>query len=50
MNKEQLAWVASKIQQCQHNRLYGELVIKFESGKIVHVSEKKTYKPPSKKE
>lgn len=50
MDKESFAWVASKIQQAQRNRVYGEVVVKLEAGKIVHVREVKNCKPPNKKQ
>lgn len=50
MDKETLAWVASQIQQAQRKRLYGEVTIKFEAGRIVHMQEKRNFKPPLKKD
>lgn len=47
---ELLAWVASLVQKAQKNKMYGEIVIKMESGVIDRVYEKKTMKPPKKKD
>ena len=48
-DSERLAWVASIIQKNQKSRTYGEVIIKMEAGKIVHVDEKKSHKPPKKR-
>lgn len=47
---ELLAWIASVIQQCQNDQMYGEIVVKMESGTIVNVQKKVNYKPPQKKD
>lgn len=47
--KERFLWVASLIKDAEQDNRYGEIVIKFEKGNIVHVEEKEVKRPPKRK-
>lgn len=47
-NKEDLIWAGSIIKDFLENVKYGEVTIKFEAGKIVHLKDTVTRKPPKK--
>lgn len=48
MNKDTqyLAWVNAIVQQCQQEKMYGEVIIKMEAGTIVFIQKRVSLKPP----
>jgi len=45
-SQQLLAWAAQIIQEAQGAGMYGEVTVRLEAGKIVHVDKRESYKPP----
>lgn len=45
-SQQLLAWASQIIQQAQGSGMYGEVTVRLEAGKIVHVDKRESYKPP----
>ena len=45
-NQQLLAWAMQIVQQAQGTGMYGEVTVRMEAGKIVHVDKREGYKPP----